>query len=84
MKCGEKWNKQHKCLDKVPLYVLEEVLAGMKPEEKHIGGPKDTSSDDNDDNENDEQVFQLSSSAAEGVQGKRQFGSLGWSTVKKF
>jgi hypothetical protein len=84
MKCGEKWNKQHKCPDKVPLHVLEEVLAGMKPEEKHTEGPKDTSSDDNDDNENDEQVFQLSSSTAEGVQGKRQFGSLGWSIVKKF
>jgi len=26
MKCGEKWNKQHKCPEKVSLQVLQDVL----------------------------------------------------------
>lgn len=63
IKCGEKWNKQHKCPDKISLHVLEEILEAM------CSGSASSSSDDSKDDSTDEEseVFQLSSSATEGV-----------------
>lgn len=67
MKCGEKWNRQHKCPDKISLHVLEKVLDVMKPDEIEADSKEDSSSDEDD----DEQVFLLSSSVIEGVQGRK-------------
>jgi hypothetical protein len=64
------------------LTVLEEVLAVMKPEENHTEGPEDIYSS-SDDDENDEQVFHPVLPLM-GCKAKRQFGSLGWSIIKKF
>jgi hypothetical protein len=65
MKCGEKWNKQHRCPDKVALHVLEEVLDALQ----HASSGDDSKEGSSD--EEEDQVFQLSSCAAEGVQGKK-------------
>lgn len=68
MKCGEKWSKQHKCPEKVSMHVLEEVLAALQFEE----GVKTVTTDSSDDEDEDEQqIFQLSHSAAEGIQGRK-------------
>lgn len=52
MTCGEKWNRQHKCPDKVPLHVLEEVLQAMQFEET-----SDDSKDDSSATSEDDEVF---------------------------
>jgi hypothetical protein len=65
MRCGEKWNKEHKCPEKVAMHVLDEVLAALQPDQSKED-PSDDSSDDD-----DEDIFTLSEFAAEGVQGKK-------------
>jgi len=54
MKCGEKWNKQHKCPKKISLQVLQEVLDVIE-----TAASTDDDTDQSTDSEHDE-VFQLS------------------------
>ena len=46
MKCGEKWGKQHKCPNQIPLHILEEFLEAVQS--------PDESPDDNDLGSSDE------------------------------
>ena len=55
MKCGEKWGKQHKCPNQIPLHILEEFL-------KAVQSP-DESPDDNDLGSSDEELLTLSFAA---------------------
>ena len=64
MKCGEKWGKQHKCPNQIPLHILEEFL-------KAVQSP-DESLDDNDLRSSDEELLTLSFAATEGIQGKKK------------
>lgn len=50
MKCGEKWSKQHKCLEKISMHVLEEVLAALQFEE----GAKTTNIDSSDEEDEED------------------------------
>lgn len=63
MKCGDKWGKNHKCPQQIPLHVLEEFLDAINldphPEE-------DTGS-----LSSDEELLTLSVSAVEGIQGRK-------------
>lgn len=63
MKCGEKWNKQHKCPNKIALHVLEEFLDVMQADSVH----GDTSEESSEEVE----VFSPFSFAAMGVQGRK-------------
>jgi len=63
MKCGEKWGKQHKCPNQIPLHILEEFLEAVQS--------PDESPDDNDLGSSDEELLTLSFAATEGIQGKR-------------
>jgi hypothetical protein len=65
MKCGEKYNPQHKCPLQIPLHVLEEVLDSMEQSDS-----KDTKSD-NQGQSSDEELLTLSWCAAKGIMGKK-------------
>jgi len=62
MKCGEKWGRNHKCLEKVSLHILEEVME-LFLEAIKSGLTSNESSDD--------EVFSLSQAATVGVQGRK-------------
>ncbi|KAG2573513.1 hypothetical protein PVAP13_7KG258155 [Panicum virgatum] len=63
MKCGEKWGKQHRCPDHVPLHILEEFLEAVTDHED--------SEEDKEIGSSDEELLTLSFAATEGIQGKR-------------
>jgi hypothetical protein len=65
MRCGEKWTKQHKCPEKVPLHVLDEVLEAL-----HSDHSKENPSNDSSDDE-DGDIFTLSKFVAKGVHGHK-------------
>jgi hypothetical protein len=45
--CGEKWSRTHKCPDKIPLHILEELLDVLPPGgEASTESPDDMSSED--------------------------------------
>ncbi|CAN6297623.1 unnamed protein product [Urochloa humidicola] len=63
MKCGEKWNKQHRCPKQIPLHVLEEFLDAISIEEDNVDGELTDCSD--------EELLSLSLAATEGIQGRK-------------
>lgn len=66
MRCGEKWNRNHKCPEKISLHVLEEVLDILPT----TTNSSDASSDSGGDS-SDGEVFALSHCANIGIQGKK-------------
>ncbi|WVZ71633.1 hypothetical protein U9M48_020200 [Paspalum notatum var. saurae] len=62
MKCGEKWNRQHKCPAQVSLHAVEELWEALQ---------LDTSPEASNTESSDDEVLCLSQCAAAGVQGKR-------------
>lgn len=63
MKCGDKWNRAHRCPKQVPLHVFEELLEVMDVENQ--------GNQDHEEESSDEEVLSLSLAAAKGIQGKR-------------
>lgn len=63
MKCGEKWERNHKCPQQVPLHVLEELWDVVHQEA--------SSEEDMHSNSSDEELLTLSLAALEGLQGRK-------------
>lgn len=44
--CGDKWSRQHKCPEQVPLHVIEELVEVLQPALPAAGNDSDTSSEE--------------------------------------
>jgi hypothetical protein len=65
MKCGEKWNRTHRCPKHIPIHILEEVLEAISVDDSQDEAQEAASTS------SEEEVLSLSVSAVEGVQGKK-------------
>jgi hypothetical protein len=76
MKCGDKWNRGHKCPTQIPLQVMEELMEAMQMD------LSDQLSEGTTDSE--EELLALSLSAVNGVHGKKTMtlqGKVGNQTI---
>jgi hypothetical protein len=76
MKCGDKWERGHKCPQHIPLHIMEELLEAVQESLVDDSSSTDTSSD--------EELLSLSLSATVGIQGKKTMrlqGNFKWHEI---